>query len=89
MTNWCDYFRIEYGYTKSRQKMHNNSHLFFYYFMTTIRTKLKLNEYYATYLIMRSDIRQQAYPISEQNRLTLHIKTSLSGSDFQFGIIGI
>ena len=69
------------------QKVYKNAKQFTN--MTTITTKLKLNEYNATYLIMMSDTRQRANPISEQNTLTLHIKTNLSGSDFQFGIIGI
>ena len=69
------------------QKVYKNAKQFTN--MTTLTTKLKLNEYNATYLTMMSDIRQRANPISEQNRLTLHIKTSLSGSDSQFGIIGV
>ena len=91
MTNWCDDFRIEHGYTKSIQECITIHiyFIFFYYFMTTITTKLKLNEYNATNLIMMSDLKQRANPISEQNSLTLHIKTNLSRSDFQFGIIGI
>ena len=70
------------------QKVYKNAKQFTN-MMTTITTKLKLNEYNATYLTMMSDIRQRANPILEQNSLTLHIKTNLSRSDFQFGIIGV
>ena len=69
------------------QKVYKNAKQFTN--MTTLTTKLKLNEYNATYLTMMSDIRQRANPISEQILLSLYIKISLSGSVSQFGIIGV